>query len=118
MKIDRKQIHAMFDGHCAYCGCTLENETGKFMHVDHIEPVYRNIYVGEKMYKAENHNTKNLFPACVRCNLYKSTLSIEHFREWVKNSYNVLSKVTAYRNALRFGMIEIKQWDGLFYFEK
>ena len=116
MKIDRKTVHQMFGGHCAYCGEVLENESGKHMHVDHIKPVYRNIYAGG-MDAPKNHNIDNLYPSCVRCNLYKSTLSIEHFREWVKNSYHVLEKVTAYRNAMRFGMIEVKEWDGLFYFE-
>lgn len=116
-KIDRKLVHAKFEGRCAYCGCVLENETGKHMHVDHIEPVYRDVYNKRIPYR-ENNNPENLNPACVRCNLYKSTLSVEHFREWVKNSYHVLEKVTAYNNAIRFGMLEVKEWDGLFYFEK
>ena len=118
MKVDRKKIHQKFNGHCAYCGCELKDESGKYMHVDHIEPVYRDIFAKNKMYHPEKHNIDNTNPACVRCNLYKSTLSIEHFREAVKNSYHVIEKITAYNNAIRFGLLEIKEWDGLFYFEK
>lgn len=81
MKVNRKEIWGKFNGHCAYCGCTLENETGKHMHIDHVEPVYRNAYKNNQMYKPQRDTIENMVPACVRCNLYKSTLSIEHFRE-------------------------------------
>ena len=117
MKIDRKKIHKMFNGHCAYCGCELKDESGKYMHIDHVKALHRNWFSSGSLFP-ENDKEDNLFPSCPKCNRYKSTLSIEHFRGWVKNSYHVLGKVTAFNNAIRFGMIEFKQWDGLFYFEK
>ena len=119
MKLNRKAIYDMFDGHCAYCGCELENESGKFMQVDHIEPLRRNWYdKNGSCLNPENDHENNLFPACLRCNNYKGSFYIEEFRLWIKHTPEVLSKLTPYRNALRFGMIEVKEWDGLFYYEK
>lgn len=118
MKIDRKKIHAMFSGHCAYCGEILPDESGKYMQVDHVEAVYRNIWNKGKMIRPENDNEENLLPACKRCNNYKDTMSIEIFRKEIFKAIERLEKIVSYRNAIRFGMIEIKEWDGLFYFEK
>lgn len=117
MKIDRKKIHQMFGGKCAYCGTDLIDESGKYMQVDHVKALRRNWY-GNGSLNPENHNEENLFPSCPKCNNYKGSQDIEGFRFWVKNTPKVLEKLTPYRNAVRFGMIKVKKWDGLFYFEK
>ena len=114
--IDRKKIHQMFNGHCAYCGGVLEDESGKCMHIDHIAPIRRNWYA-KGCLNPGNETEVNMFPSCPRCNLYKSSMSIEIFRSEVKQAVRRLEKSASYRNALRFGMIEIKEWDGIFYFE-
>lgn len=36
-KATRLKVYEKYDGHCAYCGCTLEL---KDMQVDHIQSVY------------------------------------------------------------------------------
>lgn len=119
MKIDRKKVHAMFEGHCAYCGHTLENESGKFMQIDHVEPLRRNWYdKNGSCLNPHNEIEANLFPACLKCNNYKGSMDVEEFRFWIKHTPMVLEKLTPYRNALRFGMIEVKEWDGVFYFER
>jgi len=119
MKIDRRKVYDLFNGHCAYCGCELENESGKFMQVDHIEPLRRNWFKKDgSCLNPENDHGKNLFPACLKCNNYKGSFGREEFRSMLKNTPNVLKNITPYRNALRFGMIEVKEWDGVFYFEK
>ena len=118
MKIDRKKIHKMFNGKCAYCGCVLENETGKYMHIDHIEPIRRNIHNTECLFP-ELDNESNRYPSCPRCNNYKHSMNLECFRTFLKSTLQRLEKNnTNYRNAIRYGMIEEKQWDGKFYFEK
>ena len=37
-KEERMKVYEKCQGHCAYCGCTLEY---KDMQVDHVKPVYR-----------------------------------------------------------------------------
>ena len=118
MKIDRKKIHKMFGGKCAYCGCDLKDETGKNMQIDHVEPIRRNWYDTGCLFP-ELDKEDNLFPSCLRCNNYKGGMKLEHFRDFLKTTLQRLEKNnTNYRNALRFGMIEEKKWDGKFYFEK
>lgn len=74
---ERTQIYNMFDGHCAYCGCTLAlNE----MTIDHIRPLN----------KINGTDTlDNMFPACFQCNHEKSNLTLEKFRRkrGVTNSF-------------------------------
>ena len=119
MKVNRKEIYDLFGGHCAYCGIELASEAGKHMHIDHVEPIRRNWYDKDKSCLHPERETKeNLFPSCPKCNNYKGSLDLEEFRSWVANTPQVLSGITAYNNAVRFGMIAIMKWDGKFYFEK
>lgn len=118
MGIDRKVIHQKFNGHCAYCGHVLQDETGKYMQVDHVEPLVRDWFKGGKPIDKKKDIEKNMFPACPKCNNYKHSMSLESFRNEVKLSPERLKVHAAYNNAVRFGMIEFKEWDGLFYFEK
>jgi len=113
MKINRKEIWLMFDKRCAYCGCELKDESGKYMQVDHVKAVRRN---EGKFTRPENDDMK--YPACIKCNKYKDVMNIDVFREQIKLSGERLKVYAAYNNAVRFGMIEFKEWDGLFYFEK
>jgi len=64
----RRLIYEKFDGCCAYCGKELE---WKEMQVDHIMPLR----------KGGSDTRDNMFPSCRRCNHYKSTLTVEQFRE-------------------------------------
>lgn len=117
MAPNRDKIWKMFGCKCAYCGCDLKSSTGKHMQVDHVRALHRN-WFGSGCLAPENDREDNLFPSCPRCNNYKGSLNLKHFRFWINNSIRALEKVTAFQNAKRYGMIEIKEWDGKFWFEK
>jgi len=108
MKVDRFKIWSLFNGHCAYCGCELKDHSGKHMQIDHVKPIRLN----------GSSNEENLFPACPKCNNYKSGNSLIGFRHMLKNTENQLNRTTAYKNAIRYGMLTPPKWYGLFYFEK
>lgn len=55
-------------GRCAYCGCKLDKSK---YHVDHLVPLAAN----------GKTNKDNLFAACPDCNLCKSNLTIDEFRQ-------------------------------------
>ncbi len=116
--INRDNVWKMFGKRCAYCGCLLESSSGKYMHIDHVKPLGR-LQLNKGIFKhPENDYKNNTVPSCPFCNRYKTDLDLETFRQWLKDTPTKLSNVTLYRNALRFGMIELKQWDGIFWFEK
>lgn len=115
-KSERQQIYDMFNGHCAYCGCEI---TLKQMQVDHIDCV--DIYAG--IYEAEGKDINridNLFPSCRSCNHYKSTMTLEHFRQALEHMPDVLMRDSVtYKNAVRFGLIKHPENPKVkFYFEK
>jgi len=62
----RKQVHKKNYGLCFYCGCLP-----KKIYVDHFKPT--SIGGSDRLC--------NLFPSCHRCNILKSDLSLEDFRE-------------------------------------
>lgn len=101
----RELILSKYNNHCAYCGCNLKL---KEMQVDHIEPKSRG---GED--KIKNYN-----PSCRQCNFYKSDFNIEQFRFNLKDIHIRIMKPFISRLGLKYGIIEIKPFDGLFYFEK
>lgn len=104
-KETRQQVYDKCGGHCAYCGKAIEY---KNMQVDHIKPKY----LGGKE-EPDNYN-----PACRRCNHYKSTFNIEYFRAMIKNIHERVMKNYISKVAEDYGILEIKEWDGTFYFEK
>lgn len=104
----RQEVVSMFGGRCAYCG-----EKKDKLQIDHKWPVARGGYIG-------NVNGKeNLFPACGQCNNFKMSFDIEGFRREL--SYQVergLKNSINFRNAAKFGQIQITQSPIVFYFEK
>ena len=66
----------------------------------------------------ENETYENIYPACPKCKNLKSSLSLESFRNTIKYTIRQLERNATYQRAVRFGMIEVLEWDGLFYFEK
>lgn len=118
-KQDRIKIHQKYNGRCAYCGKEI---TLKQMQVDHIIPLMRgysasdllswNIVRGEDL--EENFN-----PACARCNKWKSTFTVEHFRREVSLQIERLQRdSSAFRMALDYGLVSINNTEVSFYFEK
>jgi len=123
--MNRQQIHQKYNGHCAYCGCEI---TLQEMQVDHIVPkdnfkihiANKSFYVPEFLHHIDNINhPDNLNPSCRQCNFYKSYFSLESFRKQLAMVLKPnIEKPFQFRLGLKYGMVEIKEWDKQFYFEK
>ena len=112
----RIKIHNKYNKHCAYCG---EEIALKEMQIDHIIPKFTFGY-GDKS-KIPNYgvdDVQNLNPSCRGCNFYKSTFTIEDFRNQLRTLHERLFKIFIVRMALRFGIINYKKFDDKFYFER
>lgn len=108
MKIDRQKVYDRLNGHCGYCG--KEFKTIKDMQVDHMFPLCSN--------HPNIHSFDNLMPSCKRCNHYKRAATVENFREMMKTLHKRIEQNYINRVAIDFGVIKLKPFDGLFYFEK
>lgn len=104
---ERQRVYCKFGGRCAYCGCEL---TIRNMQADHVVP----LHLGGA------DDISNLYPACRACNHYKSTFTIEKFREMIQRAPAVLMKGNAtYKNIARFGLIQHPENPKVqFYFER
>jgi len=118
MKINRVDVYNKCSGHCAYCGKEI---TIKEMQIDHIKPLYRNDKDETLVVWGVERGTDdmdNLNPSCVRCNKWKSTFSLEMFREVVQNSINRLERDTPnFRLAKDYGLLNVTENKVIFYFE-
>ncbi|WP_124046066.1 HNH endonuclease [Clostridium perfringens] len=101
----REEVYRMYDGHCAYCGCELEY---KDMQVDHVKSLYAN----EGKDEIDNYK-----PACRACNFYKSTMSLEEFREQLETISDRLEKQFIYRLGKKYGLVVEISKKIEFYFE-
>lgn len=129
----RQKIFEKYDGHCAYCGCELNDK----WQVDHaiskcyfflIDPLNRNGVNAEF----------NLMPACKECNHYKRSLCVDNyehhigFRKYMMSFHKRLAKlpkktivvrtkeriIYMHKIADKYGIAVDKPFDGIFYFEK
>lgn len=107
-KIDRPRVYLKFDGHCGYCGKKLAiNE----MQIDHINPLWNA--------KDDSVNDfDNLMPSCRRCNHYKREKDLEQFRKYLLSLHERISKDYKNMVAVDYGIITIKPFDGVFFYEK
>jgi 5-methylcytosine-specific restriction endonuclease McrA len=110
-KQTRLKVYQKYNSRCAYCGKALEF---KDMQVDHIKP-RRYFLLTDK--KIADH-TENLNPSCGRCNHYKRSASVETFRRMLKTLHNRVRQQYICKVAEDYGIIEVKEWNGKFYFEK
>lgn len=60
----------------------------------------------------------NLMPSCRRCNHYKRTRDLEQFRLLIKTLHERISGQYISKVAIDYGIIEVKPFEGIFYFEK
>lgn len=116
-KPNRQAVLDKYNGHCAYCGCEL---TLKTMQVDHLIPQRS---CSGKAFTVEGFKSvngeDNYMPSCRSCNNYKSGNPLETFRSSVANQINILRRDRpTFRLAERFGLIECKPKEIIFYFEK
>ncbi len=117
-KTEREQVRLKYGGHCAYCGVLL----GEKWHADHFEPVVRNWGDEAKLVPAlrpGNHNLANMMPACIPCNLSKSSYTLEGWRAWIAGHVNSLNNYhPIYRLAKSYGLIAETGAAVVFHFEK
>lgn len=123
-RVMRQKVYDKYHGHCAYCG--KEIKIGD-MQVDHIIPVMKSYYgtkeaaekVRQMIADGSFNDVGNLMPSCRACNYYKSMGDIEQLRERILTELEHTCRSTFQtRLAMQYGMIEYKEWDGKFYFEK
>lgn len=122
-KQQRAELKMKFGGHCAYCGDQLGNK----WHADHIEAVDRVMVECEKrgiktpgeMHKPHLDTIENMNPACIPCNLNKSSMSLESWRGVLTGYRNALIRDShTFRHSLRFGLVEFTDKPVMFFFEK
>lgn len=107
----RKEVYEKYNGHCAYCGCELEY---KDMQIDHIIPKH----LEDKYEDINIDDVNNYMPSCRQCNFYKSTFTIETFRERIQTINDRLKSIFIYKLALKYGLIKEINKSVIFYFEK
>lgn len=120
MKKDiRVKVWSKYDCKCAYCGKDLEYRQ---MQVDHIVPVHRGTSdEGMQIMKVNrgSEDIENYNPSCARCNRWKSTLTLENFRNEIsKQTFRLKRDSSNYRMALDFNLINENENNVMFYFEK
>lgn len=112
----RIALYEKYNHRCAYCGCEMEY---KDMQIDHIESVYRNNDIAQTMSEEEMYDESNFLPTCRQCNFYKSTFTVEQFRQRLKEVMMPnLQKDFRYRLAAKYGLIEETSKNVKFYFEE
>ena len=126
MKLNKSQRHILshkYNNKCAYCGCDLPER----WHADHIEPCIRNRVWNSEKYdwvfdgtyeNPENNNIDNFNPACPKCNINKHQMTIEQFRDSIKQYVESLNKYSVqYQMAKKYNLVNESEIDVKFYFE-
>lgn len=113
----RQTVYEKYDGHCAYCGKSIDI---KDMQVDHIIPKRKHVsfYLGYQADYVNVDDISNLNPSCRRCNHYKRTWDIEQYRGLIKKLANKVAGTYLGKVAHDYKVVTIQEWDGVFYFEK
>jgi len=75
--------------------------------------------VFDKMLNPERDTVENSMPSCHSCNITKSSMSLQDFREYIEQTVESLNKnrYAAYKFAKRYGLIQETVKPVLFYFE-
>jgi len=112
MNKSRQTIFDKSGGYCWYCGCML----GKGWHADHFYPVVR---VGGKMLYPELDSLDNKVPSCPQCNMMKSSMNIESFRNTVQQFVESLNLYTTqYKFAKKYNLVKETGINVKFWFEE
>lgn len=76
-------------------------------------------YVFDKMLNPERDTVENSMPSCHSCNITKSDMSLQDFREYIEGTVESLNKnrYAAYKFAKRYGLIQETIKPVVFYFE-
>lgn len=111
---------------CAYCGNPIEF---KNMQVDHRFPKTLTNWVNSAKVNIsladvyndipENINhIDNLMPSCKRCNHYKRGYRLDEFRTIMLSLHKRIQHNYITKVGIDYGIVTIKPFDGMFYFEK
>jgi len=111
-KFKRAAVYDKYAGHCAYCGKSI---TPAQMQVDHKTPRY---HWDSGNWPGSADDIENLMPSCAHCNHYKGGFELESFRTNLLQLELTLSRTHKIRVAQGFGIVQLRAWDGVFYFEK
>lgn len=114
----RERIYNRYGGCCAYCGAPIPISE---MQVDHLVPRWHNLTDEQcRRYGIQrgSDDEDNLMPSCRACNYYKQTYSLKDFRTRLQGLTANCVKSYDVRLAMRYGMVKLEPWDGLFWFEK
>ncbi len=123
-KKERQAIYDKFGGHCAYCGCILQQG----WHADHVRPIRRKLKYDKSKQKMvptgecrypKRECSDNYYPACASCNINKHSMSIEDFRKLVSGFITSLNRDSVqYRIARRYGLLQETEKPVIFFFEQ
>lgn len=116
----RGAVLRKYNKHCSYCGRIIKYSD---MQIDHMFPkmlqdtlINKEFALSQGITNIDDFN--NLMPSCRRCNHYKRELDLEGFREYMKTLHERISKDYINKVAIDYGIITLKPFDGVFYFEK
>ena len=110
----REEVLAKYDGHCAYCGNSLEY---KNMQVDHYYP-QKNPMLAKTYGIPDVNDIENLMPSCRRCNHYKRGYLPFQFRRMMQTLHERVTNIYIVRVALDYGIVKIEPFNDKFYFER
>jgi hypothetical protein len=110
----RVAVYEKYNGHCAYCGKSLEY---KDFQLDHFIPRQREQF---KKYTEEQIECfENYMPSCRRCNHYKRAHTIKYFREMIEEIPKKLFRDSyIYKVGLDYGLVEAHEHKVKFYYEQ
>ena len=115
----RQKVWLKYNKHCGYCGKELEY---KNMQIDHMVSKYTvEMYRHPEILFGLDFNLdsfSNLMPSCRRCNHYKREQDLEGFRLLMKTLHKRIQSQYIMKVAIDYGIMTIKPFDGIFYFEK
>lgn len=144
---DRQKIFDKYGGRCAYCGCKL-NKRWNVDHIEPVVRIMKTIpgywqnietkekvdqmkgwrsgheyirpkQVFDRMTYPERDTIENSLPSCHSCNITKSSMPLEEFREWIQDATRRLNtnNYASYKFAKRYGLIQETGIEVKFYFE-
>ncbi|MFA5243668.1 MAG: hypothetical protein WC380_00070 [Pedobacter sp.] len=144
-KSEREIIFNKYGGKCAYCGCNLakgwhvdhlepcQRKTkwvrGHWSNPDGHRMTEQELlmngvkWVEDKLvqdgfYNPDANHIDNYNPSCASCNILKSSVSIESFRERIAAFIHSLNSYTnQYKFAKRYGLVKETGKQVIFYFE-
>lgn len=107
----RERVLSKSNGLCWYCGQQLASG----WHVDHFHPILRE---PDGVKYPDRDIEDNLVPACPSCNVMKSSMNIEQFRNLIANFITRLNRdITVYKHAKRYGLVQETEKVVVFWFE-